>query len=202
MSRRVAPILFLDRPVASASGGLGHGPAFRKEEDDEVVCGGESPGAGAGAAVRAFPGKQNGRVLGHVAAVAGDEGVESRSFQSGEAGVPQPGGELVTGGKTSELGTGRGRRWGEWFGTVKSARSAVSSFDRAVSSGRFPHPACHSHGTRRSTSPALLSMIVLMPWSARGKGWSRPGSGSAWCAPFRDRTASVPPQPATNQPPQ
>lgn len=68
-----------------------------------MVGGGEPSGAGAGTAVGAFPGEQDRWVLGAVVAVAGDEVVEGRGFQSGEAGVPQPGGEIAADGETSEL---------------------------------------------------------------------------------------------------
>lgn len=79
-------------------------------------------------------------------------------------------------GRTFQPGAGGGRRdaahndvvAGQWADVgeqpvVKSAQSAVSSFDRAISLGRFPHPACHSHGTGRSTSarPTAHSCLHL-----------------------------------------
>ncbi len=76
-----------------------------------MVGGREPPGAGAGTAVGAFPGEQDRWMLGAIVAVAGDEVVEGGGLQSGEAGVPQPGGKFAADREAAELG---GPYWGRW----------------------------------------------------------------------------------------
>lgn len=92
-------------PALAQAGRLGehgvrHGPALFEEEDDELVGGGQSSAAGTGVTVGTFPGKEDRWMPGTPGAVAGGEIIESDGFQAGEAGMPQPDGELVAGRET------------------------------------------------------------------------------------------------------
>jgi hypothetical protein len=119
-SWRVAPIRLLARPVASASGVWAMDQRFvRRKTTSWSETESRLPPA-PGPAVGAFPGQEDRRVLGTPGSVADSEIVEGGGFESGEAGVPQPGGELVPGGKAPQPGAGRG-----WFGSERFGAQRV-----------------------------------------------------------------------------